>query len=279
LDILLKLLAVPMMVGLASLVAQRFGPGFAGVLSGLPVIASTVTALLMTHAPREKVMAVASASYQSIPAAFAYTAAFAWMAYWLEETPEGATRSKLRAWLKACGLKEWLMCLLAAGLAFLLMSLVLLATSMSPLVAIPLTLACPLLTLSLMPKHAKFGDNKATTYRRIPSAELFLRMLIALLMAAFLLFGAERLSPAWSGIALVWPVTGCVLPCFTLALYGTQATIDLLRGFANGLFGFTAFFICLSWLLENGSPYVVSFALSILCSASAAWLLLKLRQR
>jgi hypothetical protein len=45
-----------------------------------------------------------------------------------------------------------------------------------------------------------------------------------------------------SGILLSVPVTGSIIPPFTLALYGPEALARLMRGFVIGLAGFAAFF-------------------------------------
>jgi hypothetical protein len=39
------------------------------------------------------------------------------------------------------------------------------------------------------------------------------------------------------------PVTGSIMPPFTLALYGADSVARLTRGFVVGLTGFTAFFL------------------------------------
>jgi hypothetical protein len=49
-----------------------------------------------------------------------------------------------------------------------------------------------------------------------------------------------------SGVLLSVPVTGSIMPPFTLALYGPDALARLTRGFAIGLTGFTAFFFTLA---------------------------------
>jgi hypothetical protein len=43
-------------------------------------------------------------------------------------------------------------------------------------------------------------------------------------------------------VLLSVPVTGSIMPPFTLALYGVDATRRLARGFIVGLTGFSAFF-------------------------------------
>ncbi len=259
---MLKLLLVPAMVGLVSLLSQRFGQGVAGLLSGLPVIAATVTAVLMLEAPRESVAAIAHASYAAIPAAFAYTLAFSWVARWIEPRHPGPQAA-------------WLLCLGGAALAFFVVGFGLQALPIGHAPRLLIALASPLLTLALMPRQ----PGQAPIAFRIPRVELGLRMAFAFLMAMVLMWSATRLSPAASGLVLAWPITGCVLPCFTIALYGSPATLQLLKGFANGLFGFTCFFAALASLLDAGLAAGPAFVLSLLAALAGAWVLLQLRRQ
>ena len=57
-----------------------------------------------------------------------------------------------------------------------------------------------------------------------------------------ILWSARTFGPVVSGVLLSVPVTGSIMPPFTLALYGPDAAARLVRGFIVGLSGFTAFF-------------------------------------
>jgi hypothetical protein len=80
------------------------------------------------------------------------------------------------------------------------------------------------------------------TLPAVPPFELWLRLAAALVLAAVILFGASALGPTVSGILLSMPVTGSIMPPFTLRLYGADSLARLLRGFITGLTGFTTFF-------------------------------------
>ena len=84
--------------------------------------------------------------------------------------------------------------------------------------------------------------REATPAPRIPAAELWLRLVAAFVLAAGILWSARAFGPTVSGILLSVPVTGSIMPPFTLALYGPDALARLTRGFVVGLTGFTAFF-------------------------------------
>ena len=76
----------------------------------------------------------------------------------------------------------------------------------------------------------------------IPAVELRLRLAAAFALAVVILWSAETFGAVVSGVLLSVPVTGSIMPPFTLALYGPDAVARLARGFVAGLIGFTAFF-------------------------------------
>ena len=74
---------------------------------------------------------------------------------------------------------------------------------------------------------------------------------------------------AVSGILLAVPITGTVLPCFTLQRYGAAATASLMTGFLQGLHGFTAFFLALYWTLGAMHP-ALAFCLALAAAIATA---------
>jgi hypothetical protein len=80
------------------------------------------------------------------------------------------------------------------------------------------------------------------TLPRIPRVELALRLTVAFALAAFILWGSAHFGPVVSGILLSMPITGSIIPPFTLKLHGADAMARVVRGFVTGLTGFTAFF-------------------------------------
>ena len=87
----------------------------------------------------------------------------------------------------------------------------------------------------------------------MPPLELRLRLVAAFVLAALILWGAPRFGPVVSGVLLSVPITGSIMPPFTLALYGPDALARLLRGFVVGLSGFTAFFFVLAARCRPGA--------------------------
>ena len=76
--------------------------------------------------------------------------------------------------------------------------------------------------------------------------ELRLRLAAAFVLAAAILWSARVFGPVVSGVLLSVPVTGSIMPPFTMALYGPAALARLARGFVEGLCGFAAFFFVIA---------------------------------
>jgi hypothetical protein len=76
--------------------------------------------------------------------------------------------------------------------------------------------------------------------------ELRLRLVAALALAGLILWSAPALGAVASGILLSLPITGSIMPPFTLAFYGAGAVARLTRGFVVGLCGFATFFLVLA---------------------------------
>lgn len=250
--LLLKLSLVPAAVLLATLAARRYGHAVSGLLAGLPLIAAPITAMLLLDHDAAHVAEIAKATLSSVPGSIAFIVAFAWS-------------SRRMAW--------WL-CLVMAAIAYVAVGSV---TTMpgwpaaTPFVA---GLVSPAVGLALMPR----GEVQQVL-PSVPNLEVFFRLLLATLLAAAVIVGAEHFPTRVSGLLLAWPINGTVLPSFTLPLYGHAATVVLLRGFATGLIGFVVFFCVLVAALAAGLPSPLAFCAALVSAPAAAWTLRRLTHR
>ena len=214
----LKLALVGAIVLIASLTAKRFGHGVAGTLSGMPMIAGPIMGFVLWQSPIEHAREIALATLVAFPAMVTHMVVFA----------------------RACRRMGWAGALVAANLVFLAVGAVLHAAALPPWAVCVLAAAAPFAGMRAMPPHR---INRAALH--IPRVELLLRVLAAVALAAAIMLGAAVFPVAVSGLLLALPITGNVLPCFTLPRDGADATIELLRGFVQGLFGFVGFFVTL----------------------------------
>jgi len=245
----LKLALVCAIVLAASFAAKRFGHGVAGTLSGMPMIAGSIMGFVLLQSSPEQARAISLATLVAYPAMVSHMLVFA----------------------HAVRRLPWWGALVAANAAFFALGSLLLWVHLPVVPACLLAALCPWAGLQLLPAH-----RRERTVLHIPPIELVLRVAAALALAATIMLGAPVLAPAVSGLLLALPITGNVLPCFTRARHGPDATIELIAGFVRGLAGFAAFFIVLVAALPRLGPGL-SYALGWGGALGLAWLLQRRR--
>ena len=243
-----KLVLVAASMWGASLLARRYGHAVSSALAGLPLIVGPIMAVLLIDMPAERVRAIAVATLTSEPAMLVHIAVFA----------NAARRSR------------WPTCLALATVTFLAAATALALLALGAFVASALALGALVLAARSLPAFGSAVDVPVP----VPSSELAWRTGVALVIAGSVMWGADRLPAAVAGALLALPITGSVLPCFTLPRHGTQATARLLAGFVRGQSGFVAFFVVLVCLLPH-APKLVAFVGAV-GSAVAAPLVLHL---
>lgn len=236
---LLKLLLVAASVLLASLAARRFGHGVGGTLAGLPMIAGPIMGFLLLQADTPAVRAIALATLVCVPATVAHLLVFAWV----------ATR------------RPWWQALAAANGVFFGLGALLARLPVPDAAVGPLALGALLVGGLLFPRLAIVAGAV-----EIPRIELACRVAAAMVLAAVIVGSAGLVPASVSGLLLAVPITGNVLPCFTLPRHGAAATVALLRGFVRGLTGFGAFFVTLHAALGSvgaGAAYALAWAAAL----------------
>ncbi len=258
--IAVKLIAVPVVIWLASYAGRRWGHRVSGLISGFPLIAAPIVLFLSFSAPREFVADTAWFTMAAAPAMGVHCLIYAWLArlqlprkfHWaicLSCAWIGcvATQWLLSGWVIKSALGESALGKSAWGGA--------------------LALGAMLLAACLMPRIRGIAGVP-----RIPASEIVVRMLAALAIAATVMIGAEMFGPRVSGMLLSFPITASVLPVFTLYLYGESATIKLLKGFLTGLLGFVPYFCVFAMLIEplGAWPAFIGGALASVASVAVA---------
>jgi hypothetical protein len=248
---LLKLLLVAASVLLSSLAARRFGHAVGGTIAGLPMIAGPIIGFVLLQEPLASTRAIVLATLVCLPATVAHLISFAWC----------ATR-----WY-------WGVALLVANVVFVAVGALLVVVQLPAAAACAAALAAPAIGLLALPR-LPLAPGAAT----IASLELVCRVLVALAIAALIMRSAGSAPAAFSGLLLAIPITGNVLPCFTLPGHGAAATVALLAGFMRGLFGFACFFVTLYAGLAH-APVGPAYAGAWVAALAMALLLYGLRRR
>ncbi len=252
----LKLALVGASILLASLAARRFGHGVSGTLGGMPMIAGPIMGFVLLEQHAGPARAIALATLVCVPAMVLHMVTFAHAARRL----------------------PWPGALLLANLMFVAAGWALSGLALPAAAICTLALLAPLVGLMAIRPQAAGDARAAPPMVRIPRSELWLRVAVAIVLAAGIMQGAAVLPVIASGLLLAMPVNGNVLPCFTLPRHGTEATAALLRGFQWGVFGFVAFFVALYFLLPTAGAGG-AYALAWLAALLAAFLAYAVRWR
>lgn len=250
-ETLLRLALVPAAVWLASLAARRWGHAVSGYLGGLPLIGGPITLFLaLDHG-----------------AAFAATSALVTLAAILGQA------AHLMSFAHVGRRARWPAALLSGWAAFVAVSLAVTQLALTPPLALGLAVAGLAAAWRWLPR-----PTGASAPPLIPPAELRLRLVAAFALAALILWSARTFGPVVSGVLLSLPVTGSIMPPFTLSLYGSDAVARLTRGFVVGLSGFTCFFFLVAATLPAWG-LAMSFAAGVLGALAVVFLVSHLAKR
>jgi hypothetical protein len=218
-ETLLRLALVPAAVWLASLAARKWGHSVSGYLGGLPLIGGPLTLYLaLDH----------GVEFASHSATVTLAAAVGQCTHLIVFSHLGRHH-------------RWPMALAGGWASFVVVGT---AVSFLPLDA-PVALLLAALALGIAWRVLPHPREEAPP-PAIPPVELRLRLGAAFVLAVVVTWGATTFGPVVSGVLLSVPVTGSIIPPFTLALYGADAVARLVRGFVVGLSGFAAFFFVIS---------------------------------
>ena len=242
-----KLLAGPLVIAAASLAGKRWGPTVAGLIGGLPLIASCVIATLWLAYGQDYALHTAATAPAGLWANAVYMLTLGYSSRyfgWAGMLACGWLAYLLSAWaLAASGLanQQWV-CF--AALPALLLSVRLLPQPSGPAVG-----------------------------AHLPQIELLARMAVALVLVATLTTLSQRLGTALTGVMSGGPVVATVIPAFTQAKGERNTLLFQLRGFLVGLVGFGLSFILLVPLASVMGPWaaipaaIVAMLSSVLLTA------------
>jgi hypothetical protein len=216
----LRLALVPSAVWLASLAARRWGHAVSGYLGGLPLIGGPITLFLALD----------------LGGGFAARSAIFTLAAVLGQA------AHLMAFAHVGRRYPWPVALAAGWGSFLALCLLLSLVPLTPFLALALGAGGLAAAWRWLPPVQGEASRPA-----IPALELRLRLVAAFALAALILWAAPVFGPVVSGLLLSLPITGSIMPPFTLANYGAGSVARLVRGFVVGLSGFTAFFFVVAF--------------------------------
>ncbi|WP_426228045.1 hypothetical protein [Pararhizobium sp. DWP3-4] len=241
--LLLKLTLVPFFLFAVSMAAVRWGPGVAGWLAGLPIVAGPILYLLVLEQGPVFGVGAAAAALSAIFASEAFNLAYAWTC---RRYPYGiAALMGLAAWFVA-----------AVGLTSL---------PGTAAVALGAALLGVVAAQMFLPR-----TNVASKVISITRTDLMMRMVAGAVLTLAVTMLSASLGAQWSGVLTVFPLLGLILSVSSQRAYGPDFVVRLLRGMVLGRFSFAAFCLCLIWLLPRQNAEI-AFLLSSVVSVTVQW--------
>jgi len=224
---ILKLVLAPLIISVATLVSRRWGSKIGGLMIGLPLTSAPVSIFFTLEQGRDFAARAAVGSLLGlIPVAF-FCAGY-------------AQASRRLPWYAAASL--------SISLYFVTIWGVSLANPgfWPAAILVPAALALGLWSL------------KSLDIREVPIPsphwDLPLRMAMAAALLIFITTAADRLGPTWSGLLSPFPVMSFVMVTFAHRQAGAPAAWRFIEGVLTGLFGFYAFFLVVTLLIERVNP-------------------------
>ena len=247
---LLKLVATPALILLASLAGRRWGEAVGGWFVGLPLTSGPVCFFLAL----EQGTGFAAASTRGSLAGAAAEAGFC-LVY-------GFTARRNR-WPAA----------LAAGSVAFGIGAAALAAARLPLVPLVVVIVVGLATaLALLP-HL---DSASAALPLPPRWDLPARMAVATAIVLGLTSLAPIVGPQLSGLFATYPAFAAVLAAFAHARSGPAAAMRVLRGLMIGLFSFAGFFVVLGTTIQQigiAAAFAAASAAALLIQGGSLWLM------
>jgi hypothetical protein len=233
----LKLTLVPLFLYFVSMSGKWWGPGVAGWLAGLPVVAGPILFLLvLTHGPAFGAQA-ALVSVAAVLASEVFNLAYA-----------RSCRSRHWSVSLSIGLGAWLVA--ATGLAML---------PANPVYAAGAALAAVALGRAFLP-----SSRLSTAVAPMTKGDLLGRMAAGAVLTILVTSLSSALGAKWSGLLAVFPLIGIVMSVSSHRAHGPDFVISLLRGMTLGRFAFAAFCLCLSFTLPRQAPAIAFLEASVL---------------
>jgi hypothetical protein len=213
---LLKLILVPIFIGVVSLAGRRWGTTVSGWLVGLPLSSAPVAFFLALEQGNVFAQQAAEGILLGIVSVYAFCVAYSWPAMHL----------------------GWFRSLLAGMAAFFLSTFLLNAMTLPLIVEVAVSLLTLVVSLLLLPR---VGSDKAPSWRT--RWEVPARMVSATVLVFLITGVANLLGPQLTGLLTPFPIYAATLGVYTHRSLGGEEAVKLLRGVIVGTSTFIVFFL------------------------------------
>lgn len=248
--LIVKIIAVPFLLWLVSLIGQRWGQFVGALVAGLPLVSGPVSLIITLEQGVEFGAEMAYSALPGICACIFFGVVYSWL---------------------ACRFRWQVTLLLTLPAYFGFAALLCLAPRSLPLFSI-LALSAPLLGLRLLPHprpHHRKGWKAPTAHKGPPWMQMGVGMTAMLAETE----GAAWLGPQWSGMLIFFPVISGVVGLFAHIENGSEAVTRVFRGTFTGFTGATTFALTVAWLVTSlpvWATYSLAAVLAMVSSVAVA---------
>lgn len=236
--LIIKFTVTPILVGLASLAARRWGNRVAGLIIGFPLMTGPISIFLTIEQGAQFTVSSSIGILVALVGVAAFTLTYTIVA-------------RFSSWPISIGLAATMFIVTSALAAPHL------TTHGSAALA---AYGAILVAVTLMPRHEAAQDKL-----KVPGWEIWFRMLATGLMIALVTSIAQLVGPKWAGIIATVPVMVTIMVIFTHGRFGHQTAAVLLRSMTLSLLSFATFFVVLAYALQSMNP-VLSYTLATIAA-------------
>ena len=231
-----KLTVTPLLVGLASLAARRWGNTFAGLIAGFPLMTAPISVFLTIEQGAAFSVAATTGILIALIGVAANTFTYVLLARFA----------------------PWPVAVTGAYASFFAVSIALQPYADTLPKAAVGAFAAILIAIILIPRFRLEDAPPA-----IPWWEIWLRMSATAAMIATATAVAEIVGPAWTGIISTVPVIGTVMAVFTHARWGYRAVARFMRSMMLSMISFAAFFVIVALALAEFGSFATYFGATV----------------
>ena len=228
-DLLLifKFTVTPILVGLASLAARRWGNRVAGLIIGFPLMTGPISIFLTIEQGAQFTVNASIGILVALVGVAAFTLSY-------------VLAARYCSWLSSIAI--------AVGI-FVTTSVLAAPYLTTHETAALAAYGTILLALVLMPR-----PNATSDKLKVPGWEIWFRMVATGLMIALVTSIAQLVGPKWTGIIATVPVMVTIMVIFTHARFGHQTASVFMRSMTLSLFSFATFFVVVAYARQSLNP-------------------------
>ena len=228
-DLLLifKFTVTPILVGLASLAARRWGNTVAGLITGFPLMTAPISIFLTIEQGAEFTVSASIGILIALVGIAVYALGY----------------------VVAARFTAWPFAIAFAYAAFFATSWLVAPYLTTHAAAALAAYAAIFLSILLMPRNRAAGAPM-----QVPFWEIWLRMASTAAMIALVTAIARMVGPTWTGIIATIPVMATIMVTFTHGRFGHRPATVFMRSMMLSMISFATFFVIVAYALQWLDP-------------------------